>query len=193
MTAFPHMRVVGMKIQNPTNKTPKNHIVVDEILAIDPMIEPSFTVLDNEINRQKSRICNQDSQKNQDIEKCIRITSGFHKSYAERSATIKKNKPVFKFTDVPQISGKKFLFEHSTIDSDLNFKIKSATASTNINKSNEILLEKRARMKISDNIMKSSKSATLSKINSKPATTFLPSLQNNEVIGRSISAVNKRK
>lgn len=190
MNAFPHLRIVGKKIPIPPRIVPNKILrnpVFDEIIAIDPnpniskeYIEPpqkirqSFAVLDR-VLENKSRISNQESWRNNDIEKCIRITSGYHKW---SNPNPRKNQPANKF--------------QGNLDSASNLKIKSATAC--INKSNEVLLEKRERawIKVSDTTSKSSKSASF-----KSGSIFLPSLDRtqtklDEVIGRSISAISKK-
>lgn len=80
MKAFPHLRVVGTKIEVPS-KTRQNPVdFYEEIIAIDPPERDSFKLLDQELNEKlslrKTRQSSAKSQlKNDNLEKLLRITS----------------------------------------------------------------------------------------------------------------------
>lgn len=76
MRAFPHLRVVGKKIEAPSivKKSPADYY--EEIIAIDPPERDSFKLLDQELNEKLSlRKTRQSSAKNDNLEKLLRITS----------------------------------------------------------------------------------------------------------------------
>lgn len=198
MTAFPHLRVVGKKINLPQIKTNNPKFDYCEIIAIDPpLIESlstqSFTVLDNEISRATYRKTHE-VLKNNDISKYLRITSGTlqrpqNKNTMERHAgnmsisakksldsrnSVERNQTSFQYSDIPKVLNIKFLLK----DPDESYhQIKSATLSTS---------------KLPNYDTKSASLKPKTKVSSKNLV-HLPSLTNNhQVIGRSISAITKK-
>lgn len=108
MKAFPHLRVVGKKIEVPSMR--QNHTTYyEEIIAIDPPEGDSFKLLDQELNeklsiRKSHQLSAKNQLKNENLEKLLRITSsgmssGRNKSYNnqkeirknERVITVKQN------------------------------------------------------------------------------------------------------
>jgi hypothetical protein len=82
MKAYPHLRVVGKKIEVPLKRQTNPIDFYEEIIAIDPphVERDSFKLLDQELNEKLSlRKTRQSSAKNQlkndNLEKLLRITS----------------------------------------------------------------------------------------------------------------------
>lgn len=133
MRAFPHLRVVGKKIetstlrQNPTT-------FYEEIIAIDPPESDSFKLLDQELNEKlslrKSRQLSAKNQlKNDNLEKLLRITSsgissGRNKNYNQKESTTRKNERVIPLKQ--NINGSR-IFQNKESDSE---KLASYSATT---------------------------------------------------------------
>lgn len=94
MRAFPHLRVVGKKMELPPRQTIMNEYV-DEMIAIDPprYEGTSFRLLDQELNEKLSlRKSRQLSGKNDNLEKLLRITSsGLNRNPNQRLHSAKKS------------------------------------------------------------------------------------------------------
>lgn len=86
MRAFPHLRVVGKKLETPINRQNPT-IYYEEIIAIDPPEKDSFKLLDQELNeklslRKSRQLSAKNQMKNDNLEKLLRITSsGRNKNY----------------------------------------------------------------------------------------------------------------
>lgn len=99
MKAFPHLRIVGKKIETPPRIAQNPINFYEEIIAIDPPERDSFKLLDQELNEKLSlRKSRQLSAKNQlksdNLEKLLRITSsgitGRNKSVNQKEQTARK-------------------------------------------------------------------------------------------------------
>lgn len=104
MKAFPHLRVVGKKIEVPSKVRQTNPSeFYEEVIAIDPpqshIERDSFKLLDQELNEKLSlRKTRQSSAKNQlkndNLEKLLRITSsgisGRNCSYNQKPQSVRK-------------------------------------------------------------------------------------------------------
>lgn len=156
MKAFPHLRVVGKKIEIPATRQFQNPInYYEEIIAIDPPEHErdSFKLLDQELNEKLSlRRSRQLSAKNQNLEKLLRITSsgisssGRNGNFNQKESIIQRNKndrkqhsngsrlikeelASYSATTRPPLLNVKFLFkkpENLLIDE--SSKVKSATS-----------------------------------------------------------------
>lgn len=152
MKAFPHLRVVGKKIEIPKMRqfqNPTNYY--EEIIAIDPPERDSFKLLDQELNEKLSlRRSRQLSAKNQNLEKLLRITSSGRNvkesaAYKNERITLKQNGngsriiqqlresdneklASFSATSRPPLLNVKFLFKKPENILDNSSKIKSATS-----------------------------------------------------------------
>lgn len=121
MKAFPHLRVVGKKIENLPSRNNSSVEFVEEIIAIDPPLMPlrnegeSFKLLDQELNeklsirkaRQLSAKGHTSNPKVENLEKLLRITS----SGLSRQPNVK-----------PVVSGRR------TIDRTATYEIKNSHA-----------------------------------------------------------------
>lgn len=252
MHAFPHLRIVGKQIDLPPPNKRSFNVQFEEIFAIDPPVSmsrnDSFVLLEHELNEKLSIRRSQQNcayqQKNNDIEKCLRITSSEilqshqqqQKSFSATKKTVDKTSTYLinpiNFGGRRKLSKileyKKHDFQPSTIhqqltnNCDLNditfpavsprilnikfllskpdeicsaskpcfLKIKSATS-----KLSPTTYFNRMGVKISKNdstASTSSKSASIHK-GKQPHVLQMPSLNYDFVVGRSISAVSKKR
>lgn len=252
MQAFPHLRVIGKQIDSPPSMKRSFNVQFEEIFAIDPPVSrlrnDSFVPLEHELNEKLSIRRSQQNcayqLKNNDIEKCLRITSSgilqSHQQQQKPFSTTKKTvdqtatyvinpfnfggrrkltkiqeykkydfhsttnhqqlKNNCELDDItfsavsPRILNIKFLLskpdEIGSASKPCSLKIKSATSkllpTTYFN-----------RMGVKNNkndtlTSASSKSASLHK-GKQPHVLQMPSLNYDFVVGRSISAVSKKR
>lgn len=252
MQAFPHLRVIGKQIDSPPSLKRSFNVQFEEIFAIDPPVfrsrNDSFVLLEHELNEKLSIRRSQQNcayqLKNNDIEKCLRITSsGILQSHQQQQKSFSATKKTVDQTATYVINPinfggrrrlskiqeyKKYDFHPSTNhqqhknNCDLNNLTFSAVSPRILNikfllsKPDEIcsstkscsLKIKSATSKLSPTtyfngmgvkinkndttISASSKSASLHK-GKQPHVLQMPSLNYDFVVGRSISAVSKKR
>lgn len=114
MQAFPHLRVVGKKIELPVGRQRVENI--EEIIAIDPPLRnlhnESFNLLDHELEHKlslrKSQHFATSQSKNSDLEKVLRITSGLTRNPIQKPQPIQQRKMIDRTYVIKQNSvGKK--------------------------------------------------------------------------------------